>query len=80
VLGSFTAKAADQSETSFLDYGLALDVGYEALVADRVVIAFGAGVQGLLTSKAIPNQQFPANVYANGAVRPRALASIGWAF
>jgi hypothetical protein len=55
-------------------------VGYQALVADRVVVGAGVGAQYTLTDKSIPNQQFPANVYANAGLRPRLLFSVGWAF
>ena len=80
ILASFTATAADNSKTHFFDYGLAADVGYEALVADQVALSLGAGLQYLVTSKSIPDQQFPAKLYANGGLRPRLLLSVGWAF
>ncbi len=79
VLGSFTAKAQDGSETSYLQLGGAADVGYQALVGDCVSLSLGAGVQYTTPNKSIPDQQFPANLYANALVRPRVLASIGWA-
>jgi hypothetical protein len=80
IVASMTAKAQDSSQLSFWDYGLALDIGYEALVADRVALALGGGAQYVTTSKSIPDQQLPAAVYANSAVRPRALVSVGYAF
>ena len=80
ILAAMTAKAQDGSKTSYLDYGLALDVGYEMLVADRVAISLGAGAQYTAPSISIPGQQFPADIYANNKLLPRALASIGWAF
>jgi hypothetical protein len=80
VLASMTAKAQDGSHTSFWDYGFAADAGYEALVADRVALTLGGGVQYTLASKSIPNQQLPAAIYANSGVRPRLLASLGVAF
>jgi hypothetical protein len=80
VIASMTAKAQDSSRTSFWDLGLALDVGYEALIADRVALALGGGAQYVATTKSIPDQQLPAAVYANSAVRPRLLVSLGYAF
>jgi hypothetical protein len=80
LLASMTAKAQDGSRTSFWDYGLAVDAGYQALVVDRVAISLGAGAQYLATSTSIPKQQWPAKVYANGAVLPRVLVAIGYAF
>lgn len=78
--GSFTAKASDGKSTSYAQYGVALDVGYQALVADRVVLGLGLGLQYLATSKSLPDQQFPANVYAGTGLRPRLLLFGGWAF
>ncbi len=80
VLASMQATAANGDTTSFFDYGLAVDAGYQVLVADVVSLSLGGGVQYLATSQSIPPQQFPANVYANSGLRPRLLASIGWAF
>jgi hypothetical protein len=79
VLGSFTATAANGGQTRFSDYGFAGDLGYEALVADAFAISLGAGVQYVTTSQTIPDQQFPAQIYANRGVRPRLLVSFGWA-
>jgi hypothetical protein len=80
IFAGMTAKAQDGSSTDYLDLGGALDVGYELLVMDTVAISLGVGAQYTAPDKTIPNQQFPADVYANGKLEPRALASIGWAF
>jgi hypothetical protein len=80
LFGAMTAKAANGVETSFQSYGLAADVGYEALVADRIALALGGGVQYQLTSKSIPDQQLPASLYANSRVAPRVLLALGVAF
>jgi len=80
LIGAFTATAQDQSTTSYMSFGGALDVGYEMLVADRVALAVGAGAQYTVTDKTIPNQQFPASIYANNGIRPRFLFSLGFAF
>ncbi|HLZ09840.1 MAG TPA: hypothetical protein VKT80_14715, partial [Chloroflexota bacterium] len=79
MFGSFTATAANASETHFSDFGFAGDIGYEALIADGFAISLGGGLQYLTTSTTIPDQQFPAKVYANRAVRPRLLLSFGLA-
>ena len=80
VIASMTAKAQDASQLAFWDYGLAVDIGYEALIGDRVALALGGGAQYVTTSKSIPDQQLPAAVYANSALRPRVLLSLGYAF
>jgi hypothetical protein len=79
ILAAMTAKPQVGSNTSYLDYGVAADVGYEMLLADAVAVSLGAGVQYTTPSKSIPDQQFPADIYANSHVFPRVLASIGWA-
>jgi hypothetical protein len=80
VLASMKATAQNGNQLSYADYGLALDAGYEILLADSVAVSVGAGVQYTRPSKSIPAQQFPADIYANAKVLPRMLASIGWAF
>jgi len=80
ILGSFTATAMNGDRTPYLGFGLAADAGYQMLVADRVALTLGGGVQGLWTSSSIPEQQFPARIYANRGVLPRLLFSIGCAF
>lgn len=80
ILGWFTATAGNGTQLSYLYYGGAVDVGYQMLVANRVSIGFGGGLQVTGESKAIPTQQFPARFYANFSVLPRLLASLGVAF
>jgi hypothetical protein len=80
LVASMDAKAENGTTTSFLQYGVAADAGFAALVADAVSITVGGGVQYAATSVSIPNQQFPANVFANQGVWPRLLLSLGWAF
>lgn len=79
ILGAMTARAQNGSSTGYLDYGLAADIGYELLVADRMALTLGGGVQYTMPSQSLPNQQFPADVYANSRLLPRALLSLGWA-
>jgi len=80
LLAAITATAGNGSQTQFLDFGLAADVGYEALIDDRIAVSVGAGVQYVTPSKSIPEQQLPASIYANSAVQPRLLLSMGYAF
>jgi Protein of unknown function (DUF3575) len=80
IIADMNVKAQNGSSTSYTDLGFAVDVGYQLLVIDRVSLAVGAGVQYTTPTSSIPPQQFPADVYANSRVFPRALASIGWAF
>jgi hypothetical protein len=79
-IGAMTAKAANGAETSFANYGLAADVGYAALVADRISLTLGGGLQYQLTSKSLPDQQPPASLYANSRLAPRVLLALGCAF
>lgn len=79
IISSITGKAGNGAETPFLDLGGAIDIGYEALVANTVAITLGGGLQYTFPSKSIPTQQWPASIYANDGVRPRVLVSIGYA-
>jgi hypothetical protein len=80
IVASMTAKAADGSTTPYFNYGVAVDVGYEMLIADSAAITLGGGLQYTATSKALPDQQTPASIYASPGFRPRLLLSLGWAF
>jgi MYXO-CTERM domain-containing protein len=80
IVGKFTAHAADGTDTDYTQLGVAADIGYQVIVADCLALSLGAGVQYAGPSKSIPDQQFPADLYANALVRPRVLSSIGWAF
>jgi hypothetical protein len=80
IFGVMNAKPQVGDSLGYLDLGLAADVGYEMLVNDKLAITLGGGVQYTLPDKTIPTQQFPADIYANSRLAPRALASIGWAF
>jgi len=72
--------AADKRVTKYWDLGGAIDLGYQALLSDRIVLGVGAGIQYTRTTTRIPSQQLPAKVYANNLLFPRALFSIGCAF
>ncbi len=81
LLGFFNAKAAATGEsTSFQNFGGALDVGYQAIVADRIVLGLGVGLQYTVPTVKFPQQEVPASVYANAGFRPRMLLAIGVAF
>jgi hypothetical protein len=74
-----TVDAQDGSQTKYVYYGVAADVGYQALISDRVSLALGGGLQYGRPDKDIPRQGFQAKYYANPIVLPRLLVSIGWA-
>jgi hypothetical protein len=78
LLGAFSAKAQNGTETPYVDLGLAADAGYQVLIADRLALALGGGLQYAAPTKSIPDQQFPAWIYANHRLSPRVLFSIGW--
>ena len=72
--------AFDKSVTKYWDLGGAVDLGYQALLWDRIVLGVGAGIQYTHTTTPIPSQQLPAKVYTNNLPFPRALLSLGCAF
>lgn len=79
ILSAITAKAGNGSETHFLDLGGAVDIGYEALIANTIAVTLGGGLQYTAPTKSIPTQQWPSSVYANDGVRPRVLITLGYA-
>jgi hypothetical protein len=80
ILAGITATAGDGAQTSFLDVGVAVDAGYEALIANCIALSGGLGAQYVFTTKSIPQQQLPAAIYANNDLRPRLNLSVGYAF
>jgi len=80
LLGGFDAVPANGATTKFENYGVAIDVGYQALVGDRWVVGLGGGVQYNRPNKTFSQQELPASVYANPGVRPRLLLALGVAF
>jgi hypothetical protein len=86
LLAYMNATAYNGTTTSFGDFGVSADVGYQFLVADAVSISVGGGAQYNLTSRAIfggtriPDQQWPASIYSNNGFRPRFLLSLGYSF
>ena len=72
-----TVTAQDGSQTKYIYYGVAADVGYQALINHRVSLGFGAGLQYGLPNKDLPRQGFQAKYYANPILLPRLLISLG---
>jgi hypothetical protein len=80
LLGFYSAQAATGQSTTFQNFGGALDVGYQAIVADRVVLGLGTGVQYTVPTLTFLPQELPASVYAVRGLRPRLLFAVGVAF
>ncbi|CAN5329282.1 hypothetical protein BH09MYX1_BH09MYX1_55160 [soil metagenome] len=80
ILGRFDAVPERGATTSFWNLGGALDLGFSALVADRVLFALGAGIQYTAPTESFPAQELPASIYARAGVRPRLLLALGFAF
>lgn len=80
ILGRLEAVPERGASTSYWNLGGALDAGFSALVADRVLFALGAGVQYTAPTATFPAQELPASIYARPGVRPRLLLAIGIAF
>jgi MYXO-CTERM domain-containing protein len=80
LLASMTAVPQAGPSMGYLDLGGALDLGYQALVVDRVLVGLGVGAQYTAATQSLPQQQVPASVYANGGLRPRVSLAIGVAF
>ena len=62
------------------NFGGAVDVGYQAIFADRWVAGLGGGLQYTVPTVTFPAQELPASVYAIRGLRPRLLLALGVAF
>ena len=80
LLGFYDAIPKRGDKVPFTNWGGALDVGWQALVADRWVVGLGTGVQYTVPSATFPSQELPASVYASRGLRPRLLLALGVAF
>jgi hypothetical protein len=80
ILASVKATDGAGGNTSLMTYAGAVDVGWQALVADDWVVSLGGGGEYTFTSRTVPDQQAPAAYYANSGLHPRALAAVGYAF
>ncbi len=80
LVAGLSAQPQTGPSISFFNVGGALDAGWQALVADRVLVGLGAGAEYTIATKTFPQQQIPASVYANSGFRPRVNIAIGVAF
>jgi hypothetical protein len=79
LLGGYTVSPAYGANVAFQDLGIAFDVGYEALVADRVMLLAGVGAQYMYPTKSLPQQTDYEDSIANRKFLPRFLLEVGWA-
>jgi len=79
ILAELTEKGSGTS-SDYNEIGLAIDTGYSAVIANRVAVALGVGVEGLTASKSFAVQQFPSEMFAQRGIWPRVSLAIGWAF
>jgi hypothetical protein len=86
LLGAFTGKGEGQSgqpdpaAVTFYNLGMAIDVGYQAVIGDDWLVGVGGGAQVMYVTKSLPDQGWPTSVHTRSLVYPRLLFSIGYAF
>lgn len=78
--GTFEGIPRVGDSVPFRTLGGAFDVGYQALLFDRLVIGLGLGLQYTKPTADIPLQEIPASTVANAGLRPRFLFAVGAAF
>lgn len=79
---SGAAASGSAGSDSFMSYGGALDIGGQAVIGPGIVVGGGFGLQYTKTSQdiATENLNLASAVIAGGGIRPRFLASVGYAF
>ena len=80
LLGVFDGIPALGPTVHFVTWGVAADIGWQALLLDRLVIGISAGAQYSQPTVTIPVQELPAGLDANRGVHPRLNLSLGVAF
>ncbi len=80
LLGRFDGTPKVGDTVTFWNLGGALDLGYQALLLDRLGLGLGVGIQYTAVTEEIPRQELPASTIANAGVRPRIVLSFGAAF
>ncbi|APR99361.1 DUF3575 domain-containing protein [Pajaroellobacter abortibovis] len=80
LLGIYNAIPLVGDRIPYWNVGGALDIGWQAIVANRTVVGVGGGIQYTVPSEKFPAQELPASVYAIEGFRPRFLMAFGFAF
>jgi Protein of unknown function (DUF3575) len=80
LLAHYTAIPMTGAEVPYWNLGGALDVGWQAILADRWVAGLGGGLQYTVPTHTFPAQELPASVYSTRGLRPRVLLGLGVAF
>ena len=81
LLGNFTAiPLVGGDRIHYQVPGVALDLGYQALLLNHLVIGLGVGAQYTHPSVSLPRQEIPTSAYANPGLRPRVLFALGFSF
>jgi hypothetical protein len=78
--GAGTTSERDGATIPYWNLGGAIDVGWQAIFADRWVVGLGAGLMYTVPTHSFPAEELPASVYANRGLRPRFLLGLGVAF
>jgi hypothetical protein len=78
--GAGTSAAIFGAAIPYWNLGGAIDVGWQAILADRFVVGLGGGLQYTVPTVTLPQQELPASIYANRGLRPRVLLDLGVAF
>jgi hypothetical protein len=77
LLGSFQGIPRNGATVDFENIGGAIDIGYQALLLNRLVLGAGFGLQYTAATADLPHQEVPASTIANAGIRPRFLLSLG---
>jgi hypothetical protein len=78
--GEGTPSVMTGTSIPYWNLGGAIDVGWQAIFADRWVMNLGGGLMYTVPTHQFPAQELPASVYAIRGLRPRVLLGLGVAF
>jgi hypothetical protein len=77
LMGVFEGIPKVGATVNFENFGGAVDVGYQAVLLDRLVLGAGLGLQYTAPTASIPHQEIPASIIANAGLRPRFILALG---
>lgn len=80
IIGGVYNASLPGGDTAFTNLGVALDLGYQQVIADHLALGVGVGLEYLRVSEDFHDLPAGPSAIASSGLKPRLLAEIGYAF